>query len=129
MARDEPRHNHGRFMLCPKGCPREGMSDGPCAVCGKPSDPLSLVATGGGCDYPVCGKGHGQAVWDAIDAAQAAAEDRTLAPAPWPIAYPPDWVEPMGADDRVAAGTVADLKAWMAVPAHAKAVAQVRGEA
>lgn len=125
----EPKHNHGRRALCTPNCPRAGMSDGPCAICGEDSDPKCLVGTGGGNDYPVCSDKHGQAVWDALDAAQAA-EEHGLPQPPWPIAYPPDWIQldfPDGnLDDNK--GTVEDLARWMAVPENKKALAAIRGE-
>lgn len=122
----DPKHSHGRFVLCPPSCPRAGMSDGPCAVCGDASDPKALVATGGGNDYPVCGKAHADVLWLALDAAQAAEETRGLPAPPWPVAYPPDWIQLEGLDG--CKGTVEDLAAWAAVSAHAAAIAAVRGE-
>jgi hypothetical protein len=87
---------------------------------------MHLVATGGGCDYPACSEEHHDGVWLALDCAQAAAEDKGLPPAPWPIAYPPDWLEPMTKDDGVRGGTLEELHAWALLPSTAKALAQLR---
>ena len=121
----QPKHSHGRYVLCPPDCPRAGMSDGPCSVCGAASDPMALVATGGGHDYPVCGKSHGQSLWDYLDATQAA-EENGLPEPPAIVRFPPDWIQLEGGQPHQ--GTPEHLSQWLAVPAHAKALADLRGD-
>jgi hypothetical protein len=122
----EPKHNHRRYIACPKDCPRLGMSDGPCAICGKDSKMEFLVGTGGGHDYPACSREHHEGVWLALDCAQVAGENKGLPPAPWPIAYPPDWIEEFTDDDGVTKGTLEDLRSWAALPTMKAALDALR---